>query len=112
MSLIQGGEPIILKRRSVDGTDAYGNPVFETQDIVLRHALIAIGTTSESLDPERDAYDAKVTIYLPRGTEIQEGDRFLIRNSLWEKDGSPQEWISPFPAGSDGVVVPLRRRRG
>lgn len=112
MSLIQNGEPIIIKRRTANGVDSHGNPTFATQDIVLRHALIAIGTTSESMDPERTAYDAKVTIYVPRGTDIQEGDRFLIRNSLWEKDGSPEEWVSPFPSGSDGVVVPLRRRRG
>lgn len=112
MSLIQGGEPIIIKRRSVDGTDAYGNPIFETRDIVIRHALIAIDKTSESMDPERTAYDAEVTLYIPRGTEIQEGDRFLIRNSLWEKKGSPEEWVSPFPSGSDGIVIPLRRRRG
>lgn len=112
MSLIQGGEPIIIKRRTTDGNDDYGNPTYEVSDVLIRHALIAIGTTSESLDPERAAYDAKVTLYVPSGTEILETDRFLIRNSLWEKDGSAQEWVSPFPSGYDGVVVPLRRRRG
>lgn len=112
MSFIHGGEPIIIKRRTQSGEDAHGNPSYTVANVLVREALIAIGTTSESIDVGRDAVDAEVTLYLPNGTVVLEGDKFLIRDTLWEKAGTPQEWVSPFPGGEGGVVVPLRRRRG
>lgn len=112
MSFIRGGETITIKRRSATATDDYGNPTYSTATITVRDALIAIGGTSEPVDPARDAVDATLTIYLPNGTAIQDGDVFVIRGSSWVKDGSAQEWISPFPATEAGVVVPVRKRRG
>lgn len=109
---IRGGETITIKRRSAVATDDYGNPTYSTTTITVRDALIAVGTTSETIDPARDAIDATLTIYLPNGTQIQDGDVFVIRGSQWVKDGSAQEWVSPFPATEAGVVVPVRKRRG
>lgn len=109
---MRGGETITIKRRSATATDDYGNPTYSTTTITVKDALVAVGGTSEPVDPARDAADASVTVYLPNGTLIEDGDLFIIRNSQWVKDGDAQEWISPFPAGSAGVVVPLRRRRG
>lgn len=109
---MRGGETITIKRRSATATDAYGNATYATTTVVVKDALVAIGGTSEPVDPARDAADASLTIYLPNGTVIEDGDVFIIRNSQWVKNGDAQEWISPFPAGDAGVVVPLRRRRG
>lgn len=110
---MRGGETITIKRRSASETvDDYGNPVFTTATITVRDALIAIGGTSEPIDPNRDAVDATLTIYLPNGTDVRDGDVFVIRNSQWVKDGAVQEWISPFPASDAGVVIPVRRRIG
>lgn len=109
---IRGGETITIKRRSTAATDDYGNPTYSTTTIVVKDALIAVGGTSEPVDPARDAVDASLTIYLPNGTQIHEGDKFLVRGTEWVKDGSAQEWVSPFPMTAAGVVVPLRRRRG
>lgn len=112
MSFIRGGETITIKRRSEADRDQYGNPVYTETTIVVKDALIAIGGTSEPIDPSRDAEDATLTLYLPNGTVIEPGDTFIVRGTKWVKDGMPQEWISPFPAAEAGVVVPVRKRRG
>lgn len=112
MSFIRGGETITIKRRSATATDDYGNATYSFTTIVVRDALIGIGHTSEPVDATRDAVDAKVTAYLPNGTRVEEGDIFIIRGSQWVKDGSPEEWQTPFNNLEVGVVVPLRRRRG
>jgi hypothetical protein len=112
MSFIRGGETITIKRRSATATDDYGNPTYSTTTITVRDALIAVGGTSEPVDPARDAVNASLTIYLPNGTKVHEGDVFLIRGSSWVKDGTAQEWVSPFPASEAGVVVPVRKSRG
>lgn len=112
MSFIRGGETITIRRRSAASTDAYGNPTYTTTTITVKDALIAIEGSSEPIDAERDAVDAKVTAYLPNGTQVQDGDVFIIRGSQWQKDGNAGEWVSPFVGMETGVVVPLRRRRG
>lgn len=109
---IRGGETITIKRRSVTATDDFGNPTHTTTTIVVKDALIAVGGGSEPIDVARDAVDSSLTIYLPNGTQVQDGDVFIIRNSQWVKDGSVQEWVSPFPSSLAGVVVPVRKRRG
>ncbi len=112
MSFIRGGETITIKRRSAVAVDDYGNNTYSTVTITIKDALIGVGGTSEPVDVARDAVDATVTAYLPNGTKIEEGDVFIIGGSQWVKDGSAQEWVTPFTGLEVGVVVPLRRRRG
>lgn len=113
MSFIRGGETVTIKRRSSASQDDYGNTTHSTTQIVVRDALVAIGTTNEPVDPSRDPVDAKITLYLPPGTNVKDGDRFVVRGTEWVKDGSAFNWVSPFGSQFEGgVVVPLRRRNG
>lgn len=109
---IRGGETITIKRRSANATDEYGNATFSRTTITVRDALIGVGGTSEPIDPARDAVDASLTIYLPNGTQVLDGDTFVIRGTEWVKNGAALEYVSPFPATEAGVVVNVRRRRG
>lgn len=111
MSFIRGGETITIKRRSEQSLDDHGNPTYSSRNITIRDALIAIGGTSEPINPERDAIDATLTLYMPPGTKIEDGDRFIVRGTEWIKDGSAIEWVSPFPMET-GVIVQVRKRRG
>lgn len=112
MSFIRGGETVVLKRRTATSRDEFGNPSYTQTMTTIKNALVAIGTTSDEVDVQRDAVDAQVTLYLPRGIEVQDGDVFVIRGSQWQRAGVAEEWISPFPALDGGIVVPLRKRRG
>ena len=111
MGFIRGGETITIKRRSEASTDTHGNPEYTNTSITVKDALISVESSSETIDPERDAIDASLTLYLPMGTQILPGDKFVIRGTTWIKDSSAQEWISPFPMET-GVIVKVRKRIG
>lgn len=111
MSFFSGGESVVITRRTAGVDDGYGNPSFTTTTVTVSNCLIGFGSTKEPIDVERDAVDAKITIYFPPGTTVQDGDRFTIRNSVWEKDGNVTQFIAPFPMAT-GPVVMARQRRG
>jgi hypothetical protein len=106
-----GGETVTIKRRAEASTDSYGNKTYTTSNIVIKNVLVGFGSTDEPIDVERDAIDAKITLYFPRGTVIEDSDKFTIRNSEWVKDGQAQTYNPPFQF-SAGVVVYVRQRRG
>lgn len=111
--IIQGDEPIIIIRKSSTGSvDDYGNPVKTTEQILVRHALFAYNGSHEPVEIDRDPVDAKLTLYLPAGTEIRDGDIFEIRDTQWVKDGDAQDWPQLWPGFIPDVVVNVRRRRG
>jgi hypothetical protein len=112
MSFIRGGETITIKRRSKAATDDYGNPIYTTLSIAVKDALIAFGSTDEPVDAGRNAVDNSITAYLPNGTEVLDGDVFVIRSTTWVKDGEPQSFTNPFTSFDGGTVVKLRKRNG
>jgi len=112
MSFIRGGETITIQRRTLASTDDYGNPIYTTATITIKDALIAFGSTDAPIDAERDAQDAKLTIYLPSGNVIEPDDIFIIRSTEWIKDGFAQEWVSPFTSFDSGIAIPARKRIG
>jgi hypothetical protein len=109
--ILAGDEPIYIHRRTSTGVDDYGNPTFSTAPVLIRNCLLGYGSTDEPVDPARDPIDARLTLYLPHGPTVGEGDTFEIRDKIWEKDGDPHNWetVAGFEVG---VVVNVRRRRG
>lgn len=112
MSFIRGGETISIKRRSATGTDDYGNPVYTFTNITIKDALLAIGGSDAPISTERDAIDAKISIYLPLSANVQDDDVFTIRGSEWVQDGTSEKWIPPFTGLEGGQMIPVRQRRG
>jgi hypothetical protein len=111
MSFFRGNETVVIKRRSAAATDDYGNTVHNLTSITVKGCFLGFGSGSEPIDPNRDPVDTQVTIYFPNGTKIEEGDRFIVRNTEWVKDGSPEDWSNPFGL-EVGVVVKVRKRNG
>lgn len=110
--IIRGSETVTIKRIVDTGNvDKYNMPITSTVTIPVKNCLIAFGSTNEEVNVSRDPEDAQLTIYMPEGTVILDGDIFTIRNTDFVKDGMPAEWITPFPI-STGVVVLVRRRHG
>jgi hypothetical protein len=106
------GETITINRHVVGASDEWGNTTYTTETITVDHVLVAYGSTTEPIDAARSAVDAKMMLYLPMGTVIEDADEFVVRNQTWVKDGLAQEWNSPVSAGFGGVVVNLRVRNG
>jgi len=111
MTFFTGGETVQIKRRSATATDGYGNKTYSLTTITVNNVLVGFGNSNEPVEVERDAIDAKLTLYFPNGTAIADGDRFIIRGSEWVKDGIPEVYNPPFDF-SAGVVVRVRRRNG
>lgn len=113
MSFFRGNETVTIKRREQSGTDSYGNPTYTTTEIVVKHVFLGFQTVSnaEPIDPMRNAVDGQIVLYFPRGTVLEEGDTFVVRNTEWESDGRSMAWENPFNLPS-GVVIPIRKRDG
>lgn len=109
--ILAGDEPIYIHRRTSTGVDDYGNGTFTTAPVLVRNCLLGYGSTDEPVDPARTPIDARLTLYLPHGTTVADGDTFEIRGKFWEKDGDALAWdtVNGFEVG---VVLTVRRRRG
>jgi hypothetical protein len=111
VSFFRGSETVIIKRRSANGTDAHGNKTYSVTTIRVTDCMVGLGGTGEPGTADRDPIDQSLTIYMPNGTQVQPGDRFLIRGLEFAKDGNAQEWVPPFDFNV-GVVVQVKRRNG
>lgn len=110
--IIRTDEPIFIHRRVEGHKDEYGNPTFATETILVRNVLFAFQGGSEPVQVEREPLDARLSLYFPPGTEILDGDEFEIRETMWVKDGEPDEWQKIWPGFTPGVVVRVRKRVG
>lgn len=113
MSIFEGGEIVVIQRSSLGSVDAYGNPVLGAASfITVPNVLVSFESTNEPVDINRDPVDAKLTLYMPTGTVILEGDVFQVRGELWLKDGIAKDWRAPYGGFDTGVVVHVRKRLG
>lgn len=53
--------------------------------------------------------DTGPTVYLPAGTDVLSTDRVVVRGTVYEVDGVPQDWRSPYSGSRPGLSVTLRR---
>lgn len=111
MSFWQGNETITIKRRSAAATDDYGNKTYGTTFITVKNCMVGVGAVSEGIEATREPSDTTLTLYLPNGTPIEPGDRFMVRGVEFIKDGDAQVWEPPFNFKA-GVVVMVKKRRG
>ncbi len=113
MSFFRGNETVVIKRRSAATTDEYGNKTYSLTTITVKECFLGFGSTNEPVDANRDPEDQSLTVYFPNGTQVQPGDRFVIRGLEFVKDGTAQDWGTNNPFGLEaGVIVQVRRRNG
>lgn len=104
-------ETITIIRQTATDQDEYGNPTTETTNITVDGCLVGWGSTSEPALADSDPVTAQLTLYMPAGTVVEDGDEFVIRGDSFVKDGMAQAWSSMLNV-SKGVVVMLRRHDG
>jgi hypothetical protein len=109
---LTGDEVINISRRSLGAFDDYGNATTTRTSIAVANCLIGFGSTNEATDPARNPVDAALTIFLPSGTEVLDGDEFEIRGEMWVKDGDAISYQVDWPGFTPGVSINVRRRRG
>lgn len=104
------GEPITIIRKTVSGQDQYGNDQWVTSEITVVGA-VAPRVSSEDMQ-SRDQVSAGLIVWLPGGTVILATDQLRIRGAIYEVDGDPMDWRSPFTGRAAPVQVMLTKVTG
>lgn len=103
------GETITIVRPGPPTRDVYGNDVPGlAAEIMVSGCGIApqggSGSGSTEIVQGRDTVIVGLTLYAPAGTDIRATDRIRVAGVLYEVDGQPGRFRSPF-TGSAGPVV-------
>lgn len=106
------------------GRDRYGDPIdgeatrFEVHGCAVAPRVGGPGTASADLEARgREGVREGLTAYLPFGPDgeppdVRHTDIVEFDGKLWEIDGEPSVWRSPFTGWPAGVEVALTRGEG
>ena len=89
-------------------TDDYGDTTTTTTETPWGPCAVAPRYATESTDPRVPPVIVGKVIYGPP-TDIDSDDRIRIDGELYEVDGLPGEWQSPFTGWHPGIEVPVKR---
>lgn len=101
------GEMVTL-RSTVSTTDDHGDTTEVVTDVPWGPCAVAPRTSSETTDPHAPAVIVGLTIYGPE-VEIHADDTVLIRGEVYQVEGVPGSWRSPFTGWAPGLEVAVRR---
>lgn len=106
------GETVTIVRPGPPTEDIYGNDVpGAPTEIPLYGCAVAprdgTGSASNELLDARDTVITGLTLYAPHGTEIRATDKIRVGGDLYEVEGQPGSFRSPFTGSTGPVVVAL-----
>lgn len=108
-------ETVTVIRRPV-GYDPYGDPPpGPTVEIEVDGCAVAPRTSAregEYHTYDRDALVAGLRIFTPADADIRYTDQVRVRGEVYEVEGEPAPWSSPYSGRQPGRVVMLRRSQG
>lgn len=112
MRALSNGETVTIVRPGPPTHDAYGNDVPGAPveidvpgcGISPRSANAAGGT---EIVQGRDTVITGLTLYAPAGTDLRATDRVRIAGVLYEVEGQPGSFRSPFTGGAGPVMAAL-----
>ncbi|WP_329520511.1 hypothetical protein [Spirillospora sp. NBC_01491] len=107
---ISAGESITRIRLTPGGRDAYGDPLGDIKDrLDITPCALAPRQSGEQIGDGRYAVTSGMDLYAPAGADILPSDRIEARGVVYEVDGEPGDWVSPYTSRRPGLVVPLTR---
>jgi hypothetical protein len=101
-------ESITQIRQSSAGTDAYGEPIIVTTEIVVE-AYVGARTGSRTVGAGEVTVISGLDVFLPSGTEVQNNDVFVVRGERYVLDGESFDWRNGLGNWNPGTVVSLQR---
>ncbi|WP_353809080.1 hypothetical protein [Agromyces sp. SYSU T00194] len=109
ISLLGETVTIIRQNDSPSGEDSQGNPVFGTTEVPVTGCAFAPAASDESGTTYGGRVISGGTVYAPSGTVFRPSDMLRIRGEIWQVDGEPGQWTSPFTGTGWGVEVAVKR---
>lgn len=109
MHALPQGDTVTIIRPGPPTRDSYGNdvPGAPTETVVPGCGIAprdSTGSASNELTDARDTVISGLTLYAPYGTDIRATDKVRVDGQLYEVEGLPGGFRSPF-TGSTGPVV-------
>lgn len=102
---------VVVRVRGV-GKDEYGDPEGTGSDTTLDGCIVAPRTSVDVVERGRQGVVVGLTLYAPFGTDLVHTDRVKVDGVLYDLDGEPGPWKSPFNGWEAGVEVALKRAAG
>lgn len=105
------GDTITVQRRTVTGTDDYGNDVTEwTEHQIPRCNVQPVPRPTEVLGGT-DQVTEQWRLFAPIGSDIRADDRVVYRGTAYQVDGQPQEYVTTIGV-ADHMEAYLKRWQG
>lgn len=109
------GETVTVIRRPA-GYDPHGTPVEgPTLEFDVKRCALAPRTTAregEVHDYDHDGLIVGARLFAPAGVDIRHTDEVRARGEVYQVEGDPGRWASPYSSRRPGQVVTLRRTEG
>lgn len=104
------GETVTRIRVTPGGRDPYGDPIGDVEEHVdITGCAVAPRQAGEQIGAGRIAVTSGLTVYVPPGADVLPSDRIEVRGVVYEVEGEPAEWRSPFTGWEPGREVQLIR---
>lgn len=103
-------ELITQIRLSSSATDSHGLPIYTETEIQLQ-GIVAARTSNTVTEADVISVTQGLTIYLASGTDIQDADRFVVRDKRYIIDGEAFDWRDGLGNWNPGTVVNLVREK-
>ena len=99
---------MVTIRSTVTTTDQYGDATVVVTDVPWGPCAVAPRSSSESADPSAPAVIVGATVYGPT-VALNSDDTLVIDGVVYEVDGIPGVWESPFTGWAPGMEVAVKR---
>lgn len=109
------GETVVVLRAPAGDKDRYGNATRDWPSATRRDVAgcaVAPRNVPEDTGEGRQAVTIGLTVYMPPGADVLATDRVECRGRVYEVDGEPSLWVSPFAPEAFGIEVALRQTEG
>lgn len=112
------GETVTVYNRTVIGTDRGNAPIygFDAGTAISGVAVAPIMLQTVSGEANEIGRHSNVgsrwRLYFPPGVSVNAYSRVQIRGQLYDADGEPGEWISPYSQWEPGIELLVRKVDG
>lgn len=101
------GTTVLLRSTTVTD-DGLGNTTVVTTETAWGPCAVAPRYATESTDPRVAPVVVGKTVYGP-AVDIDADDTLVIDGEVWQVDGLPAEYVSPFTGWAPGIEVQVKR---
>ncbi len=105
------GEVVVFLHRTAGPRDAHGNKTWTWAETPVPGCIVWPTGSTEKIQGQ-DQTSESLTLLAPYGTDVTAYERAQVRGLVYEVNGIPSVWASPFTQTRAGVEVRLTRVTG